>query len=202
MGLIQCDIPVWLGESALQFIKKEVPDLAGIVWTGDNLQHNIWSQTEDESIWNTRHTSEMLKEHFGGIPVFPVLGNHEPVPVNEYDTEDKHNKLNLSIGNVWSDWLDGRALAQFNETGYYEMEMEMLPNTRLIGLNSQACNNLNYFFFRLHTDPGHQLNWLESRLKAARVDKKGVWLVSHIPSGSVDCFSEWSIRFRALIDAF
>lgn len=53
-GSYQCDPPVWLAESAFRYIKKEVPDLAGIVWTGDNIQHNIWAQTTEESVWNTQ----------------------------------------------------------------------------------------------------------------------------------------------------
>ena len=119
-----------------------------------------------------------------------------------YDTEDKKNPLNLGIGAVWTDWLDEQARAQFEKTGYYEMEMGILPNIRFIGLNSQACNNQNFYFFRLHADPGNQLEWFEGRLKAARADGKGVWLASHITTGQGACFAEWGIRFRALTDAY
>ncbi len=82
------------------------------------------------------------------------------------------------------------------------MEMSILSDIRFIGINTQACNNQNFYFFRLHSDPGNHLAWLEERLQAARTDGKGVWLASHITTGQGACFSEWGIRFRALMDAF
>ena len=200
-GDYNCDPPVWLLDSAFRYIKNEIPDLAGLLWTGDNIQHNIWAQTTADSVWNTQQLSEMIKAHFPNLPIFPVLGNHEPIPVNVYDTENSHNAMNEGIAEAWEDWLDEAALEQFKKTGYYEIEMPMFENVRFIGLNSNVCNNQNFYFFRFHGDPANHLQWLKERLEAARKDGKKVWLGSHFSSG-MDCFSEWGIRFRAIMDAF
>ena len=81
-------------------------------------------------------------------------------------------------------------------------QIKGMDNVRFIGINSQECNNQNFYFFKIHSDPGKHLDWLEGRLIEARKDGVGVWLASHILTGQGVCFSEWGIRFRSIVDAF
>ena len=61
--------------------------------------------------------------------------------------------------------------------------MPMFDNVRFISINSNVCNNQNFYFFKLHGDPANHLQWLKERLEAARKDGKKVWLGSHFTSG-------------------
>lgn len=51
------------------------------MWTGDISPHDIWNITREEVIFQVRLVTEMIKQH-AKVPVFPVIGNHEGVPVN------------------------------------------------------------------------------------------------------------------------
>lgn len=54
------------------------------MWTGDISPHDIWNITRDEVIFQIRLVTDMIKKKAKSIPVFPVIGNHEGVPVNRY----------------------------------------------------------------------------------------------------------------------
>lgn len=51
------------------------------MWTGDIAPHDIWNITKGEIVYQLRLVSNMIKE-YSKVPVFPVIGNHEGVPVN------------------------------------------------------------------------------------------------------------------------
>lgn len=53
------------------------------MWTGDISPHDIWNITREEVIFQVRLVTEMIKQH-AKVPVFPVIGNHEGVPVNRW----------------------------------------------------------------------------------------------------------------------
>jgi hypothetical protein len=44
--------------------------------------------------------------------------------------------------------------------GYYSIELPELNNLKIISLNTQAQNNLNFILLRDSTDPGNMLQWL------------------------------------------
>lgn len=45
------------------------------------------------------------------------------------------------------------------------MTHKSLNNLKVIGLNTQAGNDMNWFLLRNPTDPGKMLVWLENELK-------------------------------------
>ena len=51
---------------------QELPDM--MFWTGDNSAHNIWDNTEDESVNYTIKVSQMIKDAFDGtdVSIFPI----------------------------------------------------------------------------------------------------------------------------------
>ena len=67
---------------------------------------------------------------------------------------------------------------------------------KIISLNTQADNDLNWFLLRDPTDPGSMLNWMEDELKQSETKKQFVYLMGHIPPKSLN---EWSVRFNALV---
>lgn len=52
------------------------------IWTGDISPHDIWNITKTEAANNVRLVSKMMRDYSNGLPVFPVIGNHEAHPVN------------------------------------------------------------------------------------------------------------------------
>lgn len=52
--------------------------------TGDLPPHDIWEYNRNETLAHIRFMTWMVKEHSKGAQVYPVLGNHEAVPINRY----------------------------------------------------------------------------------------------------------------------
>jgi hypothetical protein len=53
--------------------------------------------------------------------------------------------------------------------GYYSQILKLkdgtvFSNTKIIGLNTQVCNNLNWFLIENRFDPASHLAWLENEL--------------------------------------
>lgn len=53
------------------------------MWTGDIAPHDVWNITRKEVISQIKLITNMFKR-FSRVPVYPVIGNHESVPVNRY----------------------------------------------------------------------------------------------------------------------
>jgi len=95
------------------------------------------------------------------------------VPINGFSSE-------------WVDWLGQDTINQFKQYGYYSFPMKLqdgtvLENTKVIGLNSQPCNNMNWFLWADRYDPGQQIEWLQNELEALdQVNGKAI-IITHIP---------------------
>lgn len=97
-----CDCPSRLAHSALKAINESISrkssvmqtrpedpliqssSLGLILWTGDILPHNVWSTSKEQIRETATEWTRMFREFLGnaGVPVVPVLGNHEELPVN------------------------------------------------------------------------------------------------------------------------
>ncbi len=77
-GDFGCDAPPLLVESAIKYMQKvqAQPDL--ILWTGDNSPHFPNGTGSFAIIYeNLKNVTEMFGKYFPGVPVVPVLGNHD-----------------------------------------------------------------------------------------------------------------------------
>ena len=56
----------------------------------------------------------------------------------------------------WTDsnWLSQDEAEEFSKYGYYSKPMAFLPKGHIIGLNMQACNDLNWWLLDNRNDPG------------------------------------------------
>lgn len=77
-----CDTPVRTLRSALNRIRQEHSDAEYWLWTGDISPHDIWNITKEEALSHVRLVTKMIRDYSNGLPVFPVIGNHEAHPVN------------------------------------------------------------------------------------------------------------------------
>ena len=104
-----CDTPVGSFKSALEHISATHPDAAYWMWTGDITPHDIWNITRDEVLFQIRLVTDLIKQH-AKVPVFPVIGNHEAVPVNSFPPPEVKGDLSISwlydeVAKQWSYWL-------------------------------------------------------------------------------------------------
>ena len=70
-------------------MKREVPDPEFILWTGDSSAHDATLNTTD-IMSNLRFVVQRLHENFPGVPVIPVLGNHDSAP-KDFFPDSKNN---------------------------------------------------------------------------------------------------------------
>ena len=152
-GASMCDIPVETFQSMLDHIVSEnLPDM--VFWTGDNVPHDVWSNTADETVAYVVKVSEMVAEAFDGkdVTIMPIQGNHDTW-VEEIESFAAPG-INYEINNFkkyWKDWMTEEAYEKFGEYGYYSMPItllngkEMPAGSKVIAYNTQACNSLNWY---------------------------------------------------------
>ena len=51
------------------------------MWTGDVAPHDIWNVTKPEVLSQMKLVTNLIKQ-YARVPVYPVIGNHEGIPVN------------------------------------------------------------------------------------------------------------------------
>lgn len=110
-----CDSPVRTIRSALNRIREQHSSAEYWIWTGDISPHDIWNISKSEAANNVRLVSKMVRDYSNGLPVFPVIGNHEAHPVNSFSPPEIKGKFSMSwlydlLADEWSDWLPKEAL--------------------------------------------------------------------------------------------
>ena len=195
-----CDLPYRTFEAFAQYVAKHI-NIDLVLWTGDNMAHDIWHQNTTRNLNSSILIAETLKRYFNDTPVFPIIGNHEPFPVNVYDFHNGNNQFLINgLADAWESWLGADSIATFKQNGFYSHYITE-KNLRIIGLHTQACNNQNWYFFSDPTDPGNMLEWFRNELQIAENLNQSVYILGHI-GPSMSCLPEWSIRYKALIDRY
>lgn len=64
--------------------------------------------------------------------------------------------------------------------GFFSIEVPELNNVKIISVNTQAQNDMNWFLMRNPTDAGGMLKWIEEELKASEAKGQFVWIIGHI----------------------
>ena len=73
----------------------------------------------------------------------------------------------------------------------HSFQQLLRPGCRLISINTNVCNNLNFFLLLNFDDPWHHLYWIYKVLHQAEQDKETVVIIGHIPPGRNSCFSKF-----------
>eukprot|EP00347_Sterkiella_histriomuscorum_P016021 403354796 len=207
-GSYLCDIPPHVFDSMLTYVKTQVqPDI--LFWTGDNSPHDVWENDNTDVTTSTLNITNMITAAFQGsnISVFSIEGNHDTWPVNVQDFSDANSNIQINgIAPNWKQWLDPDTLVKFAEYGYYSQTLKLkdgreFPNTKVIGINSQACNNQNWDLIKNRFDPGNEIEWLQAELDQLEKSNGNAILIAHIPPGT-DCLHDWGHRFRGLMERY
>jgi sphingomyelin phosphodiesterase len=203
----KCDLPLRTLQNFVDHLYEKIkPDF--IIWTGDNPSHTEYKiENQDEAINITRIFSNMLieknQEYNLTIPVYPVLGNHEKFPIDQFFPFDTNteNPLLIKIASSWKNFLIEEAYNSFIKYGYYTQK-HLNTNLRIICYNSLLIDILNFYLLKSTNDPNGQLIWLENTLKKAEKDNEIVYLIGHIPIADVTFNSESSKRYQILLDRY
>lgn len=75
-----------------------------------------------------------------------------------------------------------------------------IDNFRVIGVNTQACNNENWFLIENRYDPGDQLKFIVSELDKLEQSGGSAIFISHIPPQN--CLHPWGERFRSIAERY
>jgi sphingomyelin phosphodiesterase len=172
----------------MKFASKKF-DIDMILWTGDNIQHNIWEQKQETQLDNTIDLTQDILTYFPDTYVYPMFGNHEAYPCDQFDTNGNASSwLTSRLAEMWKVWLDEEAVATFQNKSYYAM-VNHEHNVKIIALDTQACDTQDFYLVRDPTDPMHELEWLRNELYDSEKKKQGVFIMGHIPSGDFTCYS-------------
>jgi sphingomyelin phosphodiesterase len=192
----------------LTFVRDEVkPDL--FFWTGDNSPHNVWANSIPEVGNATLNITIAIQKVLdsSNITVYPIQGNHDTWPVNVQDFSSPNiNEPINGFSASWAKWLDSETLMHFQEYGYYSTELKLkdgrvFPKTKILGINTQACNNMNWELLKNRYDPGNEVEWLQGELEALEAINGTAILITHIPTNG-DCLHGWGHRLRGLMERY
>ncbi len=77
------------------------------IWLGDNPAHNFWEQKPATHLRSLKEISERIGAKYGKVGMmYPVLGNHEGFPCDEFDIHGGKNQWILDEATTaWQQWL-------------------------------------------------------------------------------------------------
>ncbi|KAI5712622.1 hypothetical protein M8J75_009930 [Diaphorina citri] len=199
-----CDMPLDVIRSALEQIKKH-KNISMVYMTGDLVAHAIWETSRAKNIEVMKVVAELFREYLGDIPVIPIIGNHETHPVNVFSPYFVQGPTSTSwvyesFIQYWGWSLPESARQTFLKGGYYSFLTE--KNLRIIVLNTNVYQKLNWWNVLYPVDPNDQLSWLASTLLEAEKSNEKVHILSHIPPGSEDTMQVFQREYRKIINRF
>ncbi|KAL1509128.1 hypothetical protein ABEB36_003916 [Hypothenemus hampei] len=176
-----------------------------VYFTGDIISHRVWSTSIENNTRDLKYIFQKMKDSFGK-PIFPVVGNHEPSPLNEFALGDEVNATLSSqwlyqlIADEFFEYLDETAKKDILIGGYYSASPR--KGLRIIALNSNIAYTENWWLIKNDVDPANQLAWLVKTLKQAENNDEIVHILAHIPSGKSDLMQVWSREYQRIIERF
>ncbi|XP_054719255.1 sphingomyelin phosphodiesterase-like [Uloborus diversus] len=198
-----CDLPLRTLENMLSHINR-THKVDYVIWTGDIPPHDIWNNTRKEAVYLLHAASKLIHKYLGHVPVFPALGNHESSPVNSFPIPTIKGNESISwlyneVAKAWSPWLPDSSFT-LKLGAYYSVLVN--PGFRIVSINMNYCNSLNWWLLLNSTDPTNELSWLVSELQKAETKNEKVHILGHIPPGAGDCLPVWSANFNKIINRY
>lgn len=206
-GSYPCDSPWHAVEDVLNRVVEKHDTFDAIYFTGDIIKHNEWLTSVSGNTDDILKVFNKFKEVFKGLPVYPILGNHEPHPAHQFAADGINANSGLStqwlydlVGKSWNTWLPEESLQTVLKGGYYTVLVK--PGLRLIALNSNVCFTYNHWLFFNDEDPLGQLQWMVDILEQAEKDGERVHIISHVPSNDEFCFFNWGKEYARIVERF
>ncbi|XP_078034652.1 sphingomyelin phosphodiesterase 1 [Augochlora pura] len=203
-----CDTPWQAVIDALTHIKNTHHDIKYVYFTGDVIDHGVWETSKEGNTNSLTKIYNKIHEMFGKIPVYPILGNHEPHPLNQFAPKSvtldnvTTNWLYKLVADLWIGygWLPESTRSTILQGGYYTVSPT--KGFRVIVLNSNVCYCYNWWLWYTPKDPDNQLQWLSDTLLNAEKKQEFVHILSHIPANSNSCLKTWEREYLKIINRF
>lgn len=194
-----CDIPFRTFEATMEAAKRKLPNPDLIFWTGDAPAHDIWAYSKEKTNFFVRNVTDYFLQYYPNSIILPAIGNHEGVPVNQFEVGS--NWLYEEIAEQWAKFnLHPDSFETIKRYGYYT---ELLrPGFRIVSINSNFCNDENFWILTANGDPGHQHRWLIETLQNAENTGEAVLLLGHIPPGELDTIEFCSKFFYQIVTRY
>ncbi|KAF7272237.1 hypothetical protein GWI33_014949 [Rhynchophorus ferrugineus] len=180
-------------------------DFDYVYFTGDIISHRVWSTTEEN---NAKVITTLMNKFKNGfkVPVYSILGNHEPSPLNLY-VFDNTTSDNLStqwlldlVDREWSAWLPASTSDTIARGGFYTVSPR--DGFRIIVLNANVAYIDCWWLIKSSKDPYGQLDWLISVLEQAERYNESVHILAHIPSGFSKTLTSWGREYNKIVNRF
>uniref|UniRef100_A0AAG5DFR1 Sphingomyelin phosphodiesterase n=1 Tax=Anopheles atroparvus TaxID=41427 RepID=A0AAG5DFR1_ANOAO len=201
-----CDTPWHAVVDVLEHVRRQHEQIDAIYFTGDIVHHFTWNTTHETNEDAMRQVFGLMKRTFPGVPIYPILGNHESHPANifaPHTVEESYRTdyLYNFIVDQWADWLPmERVRESLTEGGYYTV---LTPfGLRIIGINNNPCFVHNFWLFYSLDYFLPQLQWLHDTLLAAERANERVHILAHVPSYDDSCFIGWTREYRKIVERF
>ena len=206
-------------------IERNSPDI--IIYLGDAADHNTMDQPRGTHLLASKYIADKLSQKYPHAgQVYPVIGNHEGLPVDDYDVwGNQSNWIQEGLVDMWGQWLLPQCMYLYiyiyiyilaaksvKERGCYSQKHGE-SNLRIIVLNPWVYSAMNAYIWKNATDPWGHLDWLYQELLSAEDKKEDVIILGHIPPSAYSAvmgdlyiyiyiYLEWGYRFGVIVDRF
>lgn len=199
-----CDIPARTFENMLKNVRDN-HKIDYVIWTGDMVAHSIWNTSRARNLAIMQYTVDALVKYLPGVPIFPALGNHEGNPVDSFPIPAVKGDRSVAwlynaLASQWSQWLPRSTQNTTISGAYYAVRP--FPGLKIISLNMNYCNTLNWWLLLDSRDPAEQLTFLVDELEDSEIKGEKVHIIGHIPPGQDDCLHVWSANYNNIIGRF
>jgi len=214
-----CDSPPSLLYALLKHLKHQHPDIAYVLWTGDNAPHSVHETSRSQTLASNRAVTEAIQDTFPDTLVIPALGNHDTHPVNSFPPPHVPSRFSNAwllseLDHMWRPLLRGSLKAgydtvhhensfseTFNPLGYYHIRA---PDSglRILAVNTNYCYRYNFWTLLFPRDPAGQLQWLVGQLAEAEAAGEVVHIVGHVSPGDPSCRPDWSHQYSRIVHRF
>ncbi|XP_044728677.1 sphingomyelin phosphodiesterase 1-like [Chrysoperla carnea] len=194
-----CDVPHKLINNAFLEIRRRHPDTAMIFYTGDSVPHNVWSTTFEGVKSIIGQITDDFTQHFPDVPIYPILGNHDTQPVNQFAPSEVYGEFNSTwlfeyVAKDWKKLLPESALNTLRQYGFYAVHHS--KRLKIISLNSNVAYTYNWWLFYDDEFFFGQLEWLVIELIESEMQEQFVYILSHVPPGEKDSYIKWQIEYQ------
>lgn len=110
--------------------------------------------------------------------MLPILGNHDGFPVDNFNFTE-HNWILSYTSNFLKFWLNENALDSYKKYGFYSENIGSARNLKIIALNIFSGISTNRFLWGNQSNPGVQLDFLETELLKAEKNNQKVLVFGH-----------------------
>ncbi|XP_063243959.1 sphingomyelin phosphodiesterase-like isoform X2 [Bacillus rossius redtenbacheri] len=198
-----CDTPLASVENTLRQIRRQEPKIDYVYMTGDFVDHGVWKASREINSASITKVVNAVKATFPDVPIIFTLGNHEPVPVNQYAPLSASDGVSSRwlyqlVAELWAPYLTDDARKTILSGGYYTLKLR--DGFRVVVLNNVAGYSSNFWMALESRDPYGQLAWLAETLLRAERDGEKVHILYHVQMQS--CLATWSREYHKIVDRF